>query len=177
MGIDDIIARETSAVIKDCKPGCAWCCNQLVVLTNASDGEAILELARKRTTAEEFQAITEKVREQAEQIAELPYQVAEEQSWPCPLLKDKKCLVYEARPIACRTVFSPDNKCCKAMMQANDFSQLSEQHRQTAHEITERALRLQLAINNSRPIDGAFELRSLLVSLMDAQAPDGIHSP
>jgi len=178
MALDEIIAREINDLKVDCEPGCAWCCNQLIVITCRSDGKAVLDLARSRTSAEAFQAVTAKIREQERQIAQLPYQVAESKSWPCPFLKeDNKCLVYEARPIACRSVFSTDRRCCKAMLEAESYAQLSTAQQLMAQEITERATRLQLTLNNTRPIDGAYEMRTLLVSILDLDtesSPSGL---
>lgn len=175
MQVDDIIAREIGALKVDCQPGCSWCCNQLVVLTNTADGKAILDLARQRTTAEEFNQIATKVNNQAREINALPYDIAEQKQWPCPLLKNKRCLVYEVRPIACRSVVSPDNKCCKAMLNASDFSELPSHYQRIASEISERAMRIQLRINNQRPINGAIELRSLLASLLNPESQPERH--
>lgn len=170
MQVDAIIAKEIGTLKVDCQPGCAWCCNQLVILTNTADGKSILDLARRRTNDEEFKRIANTLREQAREINALPHDLAEQKAWPCPLLKNKKCLVYEARPIACRSVVSPDNKCCKAMLTATDFNQLPSEYQRIASDISERAMRIQIRINNQRPIDGAVELRSLLVSLLDQES-------
>jgi Fe-S-cluster containining protein len=164
---DTIIAREMANQQTDCKVGCAWCCHQLVVVTNFADGRAILKAAKERMSKRELKAFKRLVRKQAKQISALTHEEAELRQWPCPLLKEGKCSVYDVRPVACRTVFSSDSNCCKAMMEANDFEQLSDCHQQLASEISERAVRLQFKINDRRPIDVAMELRSLLVSLMD----------
>lgn len=166
-GVDDIIAREVAGLEIDCKPGCSWCCHQLIVVTHEADGEAILAAARQRMSDGEFEAFEHKLRYQADEISQLPYSVAEERRWPCPLLKDGQCSVYDVRPVACRSVFSPDNGCCKAMLDANSYTELPEEYRDLAEDITEVAMRIQLTVNNRRPIDGAVELRSLLVSLLD----------
>lgn len=164
---DSIIAREMANQTTDCKAGCDWCCQQLVVITNFDDGKAILKAVKKRLTKRELKVFKRSVREQAKLINSMAHEEAELLQWPCPLLKDGQCSVYDVRPVACRTVFSTDSNCCKAMLEAEDFSELSNEHQRLADTISERAIRLQFAINDQRPIDGAMELRSLLLSLMD----------
>ena len=166
---DNIIARDTEHLKLDCKPGCAWCCQQLVVLTCRADGEAIIDRCQQTMEAEAFVQFKTKLREQAAAIAKLSYEQAEAKRWPCPLLKDHQCSVYDIRPIACRSVVSSDSSCCKAMAKATDFEKLSKRHQQLATEIGQRSMRLQININDQRPIDGAFELRELLVNILDSR--------
>ncbi|MCB1662844.1 MAG: YkgJ family cysteine cluster protein [Pseudomonadales bacterium] len=175
MQVDAIIAKEIGTLKVDCQPGCSWCCHQLVVLTHAADGDAILDLARQRTSDKEFAQIVRKIKNQAREINALPHHLAEQKAWPCPLLKNKRCLVYEVRPIACRSVVSPDNKCCKAMLNASDFDELPVEYQRIASDIMERAINIQLRVNNQRPIDGAVELRSLLVSILDQKNQPDLH--
>ena len=164
---DQIIQKEMSGRSVDCERGCAWCCHQLVVLTHWQDAENILAAARERMTAEEFVEFELRVREQAADIEKLGHERAETRSWPCPLLRENECVVYDLRPVACRTVFSPDAGCCQAMMEADSFDQLTPAQQAVATEISERSFRLQIAINDRRPVDGPMELRSLLLRLLD----------
>lgn len=167
--VDALIAEAVAALELDldCRPGCDWCCHQLIVLTNRYDAERILDAARARMTDEEFAAFAEKVRAQARAIAALPQHEAERRQWPCPLLKNHRCVVYDVRPVSCRSVVSTDSGCCKAMHDASDFDALTPEHQQMAGEIADRALRMQLYVNDRRPIDGAFELRAALAEMLD----------
>lgn len=164
---EEIIARETHGLALECKKGCSWCCHQLIVLTCAADGEAILNVVRQRLTDSEFKAFEKLIRDQAQAINALPHTEAERRQWPCPLLKDGQCLAYDVRPVACRSVFSPDSKCCEAMLEAATFGELPAPYQRIAMAITQKALRIQVTVNNSRPIDGPVELRTLLSSLLD----------
>jgi Fe-S-cluster containining protein len=164
--IDDIIAKDTRHLKLDCKPGCAWCCQQLVVLTCKADGEAIVQRCKEQMDGEEFENFKQAVFEQHKKISSMSYEQAETQRWPCPLLKNDQCSVYDIRPIACRSVMSSDSGCCKAMLRAHSFDKLSKRHQQLATEIGDRAMRLQIKINDQRPIDGAFELRELLTNIL-----------
>lgn len=165
--VDAIVKREMRGQQIDCARGCDWCCHQLVIVTNWDDGAAILRAARERMDDEEFSRFEANLRAQAKQIAAMSHEEAESKRWTCPLLKDRKCTVYDVRPVACRSVFSSDKRCCQAMMEAERFEDLSEAHQILASEIGERSMRIQIEANDTRPIHGAIELRALLVRLLD----------
>ena len=167
--IDQIIARETADLVLDCKPGCDHCCQQLIVITCIDDARNILRAAKAQMTAKAFKQFKREVRQQAKAIEALSHEEAETRRWPCPLLKDHRCSVYEVRPVACRSVVSEDASCCQAMLAADDFEQLSDEHQSLATTISERAMSLQFTINDQRPIDGAFELLTVLAKLIDKQ--------
>ncbi len=166
---DNIIAREIADLSLDCTPGCDYCCQQLIVVTCIDDARKILRTAKERMSAKVFKQFRREVRQQAKAIEAIPHEQAETQVWPCPLLQDHRCSVYDVRPIACRSVVSEDVSCCKAMLAAEQYVDLSGDHQQMATAIAERAMSLQIEINDQRPIDGAFELRSLLAKLIDKQ--------
>jgi len=172
--IDQIIAKEISHLSLDCKTGCDWCCQQLVVLTYRADAEAIIDRCQQQMTDEEFAAFKQTVFTQAEAINHMPYEQAETRQWPCPLLKDHQCTVYDIRPVACHSVVSSDSNCCKAMLRAHSFDKLSKRHQQLATEIGDRAMRLQIEVNDQRPIDGAFELRTLLAEILQQRSEQAI---
>lgn len=167
--IDGFIEAEMRGTPVACRKGCSWCCHQLVVLTCREDGRRILGAARARMAAAEFAAFDARVRDQAAAIAGIGHEAAEAGRWPCPLLRNNSCVVYDVRPVACRSVFSPDADTCKAMMEADGFEDLTPPQQALATEIGERAFRLQVAINDRRPVDGPLELRQLLVELLDEE--------
>jgi len=166
--IDETIAGKLHGQCFECRKGCAWCCHQLVVLTHWDDGREILKVARERMTAEEFEGFVAQLRKQSGVIRELGHDAAEARQWICPLLKAGECVVYEVRPVACRSVFSPDADTCRAMMATDDFDTLTPAQQATATAIGERAFKLQIAVNDQRPVDGPIELRELLLRLIDA---------
>lgn len=167
---DELIAAHTESQSFACARRCAWCCHQLIVMTHHADGQVILDAAEERLSAEQFRTFASTVRRQAEQIGALPYEEAETKQWTCPLLVDDQCIVYDVRPVACRSVFSPDADCCKAMLEAERYDDLTPEHRELATEIGERAFALQIAVNDRRPIDTPIEMRELLVRLLDEKS-------
>jgi hypothetical protein len=59
------------------------------------------------------------------------------------------------------------------MMEASAFENLSPRHQKLATEISERAFRLQIAINDRRPVDRPIELRALLRKLLERETASG----
>ncbi|MDJ0927355.1 MAG: YkgJ family cysteine cluster protein [Gammaproteobacteria bacterium] len=165
--IDVVIEKQLGDQQFACQRGCAWCCHQLIVLTHWEDGRQILAAARGRLTPEEFGVFERRIRDQAQAITKMGHAAAEALQWTCPLLKDGECVVYDLRPVACRSVFSTDAATCQAMMEAEDFDELTDSQQSVANEIGKRAFDLQIAINDQRPVDGPIELRVLLTRLLD----------
>ena len=151
----------------DCHNGCHWCCHQLVVITCKEDAKVILKTAKEKMTDQEFTTFTHTVRGQAKAISALPYEQAEQKKWTCPLLKNGSCTVYEVRPVACRSVFSPDHRCCQQMLEAESLADMPPDSQQLAMAIHHKAEQLQVMVNDLRPIDGAFEMRVLLAQLIE----------
>ena len=166
--IDRIVARELGELEVDCSEGCSHCCHQLVVITRIADARAILRAAQQRFSEQEFAVFELELRQQAQEIAGLPYDIAQQRNWTCPLLRDGRCAVYDVRPVACRSVFSPDREFCRVAFRADSLADLPQTYQQLAQAISDKATSIQFAINDSRPVDGGFELRELLVSLLDA---------
>jgi Fe-S-cluster containining protein len=167
--IDRFIRARIGGLPVACAKGCHWCCHQLVVITCRDDGRRILAAARARFTVAEFESFEAAVREQDAAIGRLGHEAAQALRWPCPLLRDGLCAVYDVRPVACRSVVSPDPDCCREMMEAESFEDLSPKHQALATQIGALAFELQVAVNDSRPVDGPVELRQLLRELLDGE--------
>lgn len=58
-----------------------------------------------------------------------------------------------------------------------DYEALTSAHQCLAGEMSGRATRIQLTGNFRRPMDGVFELRELLVALLDRDADPGGGGP
>ncbi len=169
LAADELIAARIDGGNFACESGCDWCCRQLIVMTNKADGRAMLAAARANRSARDYRELKRGLREQAEAIAALTHEQAEVRQWPCPFLADGKCSIYSQRPVACRSVFSSDASCCRAMLEADSYDDLSAEHQEEATKIGERAMGLQLEINDQRPVDGGFEMRALLVHLLEVE--------
>lgn len=87
--VDEICLR-TSADFQSqisCRPGCDACCRHLSVFAVEA---AALTLALSQLSGEEAAVIRQAARDASPQS-------------PCPLLHQGLCLLYQARPIICRT--------------------------------------------------------------------------
>ena len=95
-----------------CKEGCAWCCHQEVfaithefLFLNAhvqkhlseAERDAVLERAREKVKISMNKSVEEQLKIRS----------------ACPFLESNSCMVYEARPMACRIYLSASESSCK----------------------------------------------------------------
>ncbi len=105
----------------DCKPGCHYCCYNLPVVTPP---EALLigyHVAQSFTNREQ-KAILYRIDKILKHIGELSaYDVAMmRHELPCIFLEDAMCMVYEMRPVVCRTCTSTDADHCKMIFESRN---------------------------------------------------------
>src|SRR5262245_41618607 len=97
--IDAAIAERCSAIAEGralpCRRGCDACCRQLASPLEISE----CELERVRVALDRLEAA---VREQV--IARVRALASEQRPYTCPFLERDRgdCLIYDARPLACR---------------------------------------------------------------------------
>nr|WP_321357984.1 YkgJ family cysteine cluster protein [uncultured Draconibacterium sp.] len=105
-----VYARQQNQSI-DCKRGCSWCCHQPVF---ALDYELdYLKVAVENSfDAETISGIAEKAKQKQDKLGHLKGDELMNAKYACPLLKDKTCMAYDARPMACRIYLSSDVKSC-----------------------------------------------------------------
>ncbi len=120
-GLRDMVdrrCREWSRHVRPaCDEGCAWCCMQDVLMApfefdavrDAIEAAGIADDVRQRLAASDAGPVIHV------DGRDLPVS-------PCPLLDDdRRCMIYEARPLACRTQFAMDaGKCQHAFESARD---------------------------------------------------------
>jgi hypothetical protein len=95
------VLRRVPAPRLACHDGCDACCYQRVVLTAP---ELIVIAARISETrsAQEVKALTDQL------AAQLPKPIRE----PCPLLRQRRCTIYECRPLRCQGHSGVDARTC-----------------------------------------------------------------
>jgi hypothetical protein len=106
------IAEFTAAGDVQCRAGCSFCCYQNVDVTIP---EAILVALQLGDEADLRRAA---ILSAADEFRELDDDTRIATGKPCPLLVDKRCSVYNVRPITCRSLTSPDAARCHAAMQS-----------------------------------------------------------
>jgi hypothetical protein len=96
-----------------CREGCAWCCHKRVG-TSTPEVIRIVEFLRERLSAEEWQALVERICQRDDERRALQ----QRDSWaaarlPCALLVDNRCSAYSVRPLTCRGFNSSDAEACE----------------------------------------------------------------
>lgn len=87
-----------------CSPGCASCCYHPISISVLEAIPIYRYLVRHRKWTTELR---KRLQETAEKQLAVTYEVWLLSLIPCPLLgEDKKCMAYDERPLACRTMVS-----------------------------------------------------------------------
>ena len=105
----------------DCKPGCHYCCYNLPVVTPP---EALLMgyHVEQAFTDQEKKEITGRINKILKRIDGFsPYEIAMiRHELPCIFLEDAMCMVYEVRPVVCRTCTSTSADHCKMIFETRN---------------------------------------------------------
>jgi Fe-S-cluster containining protein len=77
---------------------------------------------RDTLSAEQWNALRERVRWGVEQRQRLGLARARQAGLACPLLAENRCLAYPVRPLTCRGYNSSDARCCELALAPNSGS-------------------------------------------------------
>jgi len=115
--VDGLLASflERSAaegVPADCKKGCSWCCHQEVFAVT-HEFLYLHEYIQRNFPARMRAGFLEKAGEKVKRTITIPAEEQLKVRCACPLLQDGHCLVYIARPMACRIYLSSSVRSCK----------------------------------------------------------------
>lgn len=105
-----------------CAAGCDHCCHMPVV----TEAITVLRLAHYiRTTfsPEAIDALRARISTRQAQLLPLDSKARRHFRKACPLLEDRQCIAYEARPLICRSFNSFDAEACRTeiLEKADDF--------------------------------------------------------
>ena len=106
-----------------CQKGCWYCCCIPQILTSIPELFRILAYVRETYSPEELNALRERARDYTAKVnGRSLEELASEPAFPCPLLVDGCCSVYEARPLTCRGYNSLDVDECRRDYESPTYS-------------------------------------------------------
>jgi Fe-S-cluster containining protein len=94
-----------------CKKGCSWCCHQ-PIFALGYELDYFKKYIQQNFSEQEQKAVKQRAKEKNDKLKDLKNDALLNSKYPCPLLKDGTCMVYEARPVACRIYLSTDVESC-----------------------------------------------------------------
>lgn len=95
-----------------CKKGCAWCCHQEVFAVT-HEFLFLKEHVQHHLSQEEQDKVLENAREKVKITLNKTMEEQLKIRTACPFLEEGSCLVYKARPMACRIYLSASAASCK----------------------------------------------------------------
>ena len=94
-----------------CEKGCSWCCHQAVFAVS-HEFLYLKTWMHHYLPPRKIREVNERARTKNEITSRLTYDDQMIYRHPCPLLDGKLCMVYQARPMACRIYLSYDLESC-----------------------------------------------------------------
>ncbi len=91
-----------------CKAGCDWCCQQDVLIAPFERHVVVTEMRRLGLESH----VASRLEFEGNSVW-VPSEKKKMPISPCPFLQDHQCLIYDKRPLACRTQFSTDAARCE----------------------------------------------------------------
>ena len=95
-----------------CMEGCSWCCHQ-VVFAVTHEFFYLHEYVQQKLPGASQKAILEKAREKVMLTLNKSRDEQLQVKGKCPFLQSGSCMIYAARPMACRIYLSSSEKSCK----------------------------------------------------------------
>ena len=115
-GFIDMFVQSTSSESPvHCEKGCDFCCHQ-AVFAESHEFRYLKDWLFQNMSSEELQKIRERAKLKKERTAVLAPEKLLEHKEACPLLVNRSCSAYEARPVACRIYLSMNRKSCEEEM-------------------------------------------------------------
>jgi len=88
-----------------CKQGCAWCCHQTVMVL-PFEVFYIINYLYTKISFEDIKKIKDRAIKKDEKTSKMLAMKYINYKEKCPFLENESCLIYEYRPMACRTYLS-----------------------------------------------------------------------
>lgn len=102
---------ERSGVKVDCAKGCSWCCHQ-PVFGHTFEMQYLANQAKQNLPPVKVAEIMERATSKNNLVKAMEEKEMLNYKSPCPLLENNACIVYHARPMACRIYLSTSVESC-----------------------------------------------------------------
>lgn len=102
---------ERSGVKVDCAKGCSWCCHQ-PVFGHTFELQYLVIQAKQNLPPVKVAEIMERATSKNNLVKAMEEKEMLNYKSPCPLLENNTCMVYHARPMACRIYLSTNVASC-----------------------------------------------------------------
>lgn len=96
----------------DCKKACSWCCCQEVFAVT-HEFLYLKEYVQQHLSGRQREDVLERARKKVMLTMNLPVEEQLKLRVACPFLEEGTCMIYEARPMACRIYISSSLASCK----------------------------------------------------------------
>jgi len=96
----------------ECKEGCSWCCYQEVFAVT-HEFLYLKDFVLQHLSEKQREEILERARDKERLTKTLPVEEQLKVRAACPFLEEGSCLIYKARPMACRIFLSSSVLSCK----------------------------------------------------------------
>ena len=115
--VDDLLESFLERSCKDgtpaeCKEGCAWCCHQAMYAVS-HEFLYLQDYAQQNISEEVRKHILTRAQEKVMLTVNKSLEEQLKIRSACPFLNEGSCVVYEARPMACRIYLSSSARSCK----------------------------------------------------------------
>jgi len=101
-----------SAMPAHCKKGCSWCCHQ-AVFAETHTMTYLVHKIREQLSPEQLELSRQAAENKHTHTTSLGKSERLSYKYPCPLLKEGACMVYNGRPVSCRIYLSSDVSSCR----------------------------------------------------------------
>jgi len=96
----------------DCGKGCSWCCKQSVLIL-PYEALCMMNYLEESVDAKSKKKIHMQISDKNRVTAHMKVQEFLQFKSPCPMLNEDSCMIYPARPMACRIYLSSDVESCR----------------------------------------------------------------
>lgn len=149
-----------------CEPGCDLCC-RLPVILSAPEALIVGQYVKEKFDERERVKFIERAQKKLDDVRK-----GENPFGPCPFLENRRCSVYEVRPLSCRKWHSMSKNKCVESFESPDSGGLGAEIDPARARIFDTAIDALFCALKALPVQNAyFELSETLVQYFENNSP------